>query len=373
LLESDRTQRMTSTHFDHHHHSHNHLSNSKDRPQLAPSLSSESVSYSSLYPSYPLYSSDLEEMLPFPYIPYQYISCEYRYDVKESSQSQSQSNQPPALMSPNAAQNFTPYYMNPMPGLIPNFPELPPAPPGYVPLPPRNVPTSVSGDELFDPAPFGPGPPIVTGERLKGPRGCNLFVFHLPNEITNWDLYLLFRRHGTILSVHIMVNKSTGLSKGYGFVSFANAEDAAVAIETMDGFRLGKKRLKVQLKRMQDDNDEDDEEKQTYENNDRIKDFMVKRADSYETQIGEKNGNGKMHCVTSEDGEVRCTNGTSATASVTSDEVHEKGNENHVTPECANEEKLDGLPRGDSSKTAKPDPLMKPYAVLLQPPVKKTD
>jgi RNA recognition motif-containing protein len=35
-----------------------------------------------------------------------------------------------------------------------------------------------------------------------------------------------------------MVNKATGLSKGYGFVSFAFLEDAKSAIEAMDGFRV---------------------------------------------------------------------------------------------------------------------------------------
>ena len=85
---------------------------------------------------------------------------------------------------------------------------------------------------------LGPGPPIVTGDSERGPSGCNLFVFHLPNELTNWDLYLLFRKYGTIVSVHTMINKITGLSRGFGFVSFSKEEEAIAAVRSMDGFRV---------------------------------------------------------------------------------------------------------------------------------------
>ena len=85
---------------------------------------------------------------------------------------------------------------------------------------------------------LGPGPPIVTGDSERGPPGCNLFVFHLPNELTNWDLYLLFRKFGTIVSVHTMINKNTGLSRGFGFVSFSKEDEAIAAVRSMDGFRV---------------------------------------------------------------------------------------------------------------------------------------
>lgn len=49
---------------------------------------------------------------------------------------------------------------------------------------------------------------------------------------------MLFRKFGTILSVHTMINKTTGLSKGYGFVSYAGREEAKAAIAAMDGFRV---------------------------------------------------------------------------------------------------------------------------------------
>jgi len=92
----------------------------------------------------------------------------------------------------------------------------------------REVPINDANDESHL---YGPGPPIITGARVRGPRGANLFCFHLPNEMTNWDLYLLFRRFGTILSVHTMINKQTGLSRGFGFVSFQEPSAADEAIE----------------------------------------------------------------------------------------------------------------------------------------------
>lgn len=52
------------------------------------------------------------------------------------------------------------------------------------------------------------------------------------------DLYLLFRKFGQILSVHTMVNKETGLSRGYGFVSYSERQEAQAAIANLNGFRV---------------------------------------------------------------------------------------------------------------------------------------
>jgi hypothetical protein len=43
------------------------------------------------------------------------------------------------------------------------------------------------------------------------------------------------------------------LSRGFGFVSFSSSDEAQLAIDEMDGYRVGKKRLKVQRKRFNDD------------------------------------------------------------------------------------------------------------------------
>lgn len=95
-----------------------------------------------------------------------------------------------------------------------------------------------------------PGPPIQTTVSNKGPDGANLFIFHIPNNFTNLDMYQLFYPYGHLLSVRIMVEKDTGRSRGFGFVSYDSPDAAALAIKELNGYAIGNKRLKVQHKQI---------------------------------------------------------------------------------------------------------------------------
>lgn len=83
-----------------------------------------------------------------------------------------------------------------------------------------------------------PGPPIQTTSSNKGPDGANLFIFHIPNHFTNLDMYHLFSPYGNLLSVRIMVEKDSGRSRGFGFVSYDNPDAAALAIKELNGFAV---------------------------------------------------------------------------------------------------------------------------------------
>jgi hypothetical protein len=50
----------------------------------------------------------------------------------------------------------------------------------------------------------------------EGPSGANLFVYHLPHDLTDADLATAFNPFGNVISAKVYVDKFTGESKGFG-------------------------------------------------------------------------------------------------------------------------------------------------------------
>merc|ERR1719482_1099769 len=83
--------------------------------------------------------------------------------------------------------------------------------------------------------------------------GSSIFVFYLPAQWTETELYNNFIHMGDISSLKVElkdVPSGTIENKGYGFVTFCCKESAVRAVKGMNGFNTGyKSRLQVTLKK----------------------------------------------------------------------------------------------------------------------------
>ena len=139
--------------------------------------------------------------------------------------------------------SFFPKNYPPPPGQSFSFPTSPPPPPSAPPAP----------FGAFSPPPptaVKPSPRVPSNRPSEGPPGANLFIYHLPHDLTDADLATLFYRFGHVISAKVYIDKKTGESKGFGFISFEHQQAAEAAISVMNGFQIGSKRLKGQHKRI---------------------------------------------------------------------------------------------------------------------------
>ena len=73
-----------------------------------------------------------------------------------------------------------------------------------------------------------------------------VYVGNIPFTATNDELLQLFGKDGrNCIKVEIKTDRDTGAPRGFAFVEFATANDAAGAIESLNGSTLGTRTIAV--------------------------------------------------------------------------------------------------------------------------------
>jgi RNA recognition motif-containing protein len=74
-----------------------------------------------------------------------------------------------------------------------------------------------------------------------------IYVGNLNKSTTQAEIDTLFAQAGTISSVELVKDKSTGLSKGFAFVSMPTQAEADKAISMFNDYDLAENKLKVNI------------------------------------------------------------------------------------------------------------------------------
>ncbi|CAK9186012.1 unnamed protein product [Ilex paraguariensis] len=72
-----------------------------------------------------------------------------------------------------------------------------------------------------------------------------LFVGGLSYGTDEMSLREAFAQHGEVIEARIIMDRDSGRSRGFGFVSFTSSEEASSAMQNMDGQDLHGRRIRV--------------------------------------------------------------------------------------------------------------------------------
>lgn len=72
-----------------------------------------------------------------------------------------------------------------------------------------------------------------------------MYVGNLPFSATEAELRDLFGQHGDVTDVSIMMDRDTGRSRGFAFVSMGDAAAMTAAIKGLHGYSMGGRALTV--------------------------------------------------------------------------------------------------------------------------------
>ncbi|XP_047467769.1 ELAV-like protein 1a isoform X2 [Mugil cephalus] len=78
--------------------------------------------------------------------------------------------------------------------------------------------------------------------------GWCIFVYNLGQDADESILWQMFGPFGAVTNVKVIRDFNTNKCKGFGFVTMTNYEEAAMAIASLNGYRLGDKILQVSFK-----------------------------------------------------------------------------------------------------------------------------
>jgi RNA recognition motif-containing protein len=72
-----------------------------------------------------------------------------------------------------------------------------------------------------------------------------VYIDHLADSVTRDDLDAHFSSVGPVRGALVITNKSTGKSRGFGFVDMANFGDAVHAIKSLNDTELKGKKIRI--------------------------------------------------------------------------------------------------------------------------------